>query len=383
MKIALVHSFYSSRNPSGENSAVNQQVVALESAGHEVALFSARTDELESNVAYPLVSAVRVATGRGRGPALDVFNPDVVHVHNLFPNYGTSWLGINKYPTVATMHNYRPMCAAGTLFRSGQVCTLCPDLGSSLPGLRHGCYKNKVSTLPLTIRPSFGKDAVLRNVERIIVLTEDMRERYLRLGLPEHKLSVVPNFVPDSLDVGVGSGGASWIYVGRFSEEKGILPLAQAWPHGKKLILVGSGELEEQLRAIKNPWVEVAGSLSRSEVVTRLQTSVGLVFPSKWFEGLPMVYIEALSVGLPVLAWSPSVVRQLVSVQGTGRVADGFALSEVLSEAERSFGRLRAHCRSVFEFNYTERAVVGKLERVYKEAITSFGARDDTRPTID
>jgi hypothetical protein len=84
----MVHSFYSSAQPSGENTVVLNEVDALRRAGHEVALFAAHTDELEGEVFYKLRSGMRVATGYGRNPlkAINDFSPDVVHVHNLFPN---------------------------------------------------------------------------------------------------------------------------------------------------------------------------------------------------------------------------------------------------------------------------------------------------------
>ena len=48
MKIAVVHSFYSTRQPSGENVVVQLQARALQEAGHEVSLIAAQTDRLES-----------------------------------------------------------------------------------------------------------------------------------------------------------------------------------------------------------------------------------------------------------------------------------------------------------------------------------------------
>lgn len=129
MKIAVVHSFYTAGKPSGENALVRDQVRALGAAGHTVELFAAHTDELARDPLYPLRAAARVASGRGNSPLarLREFAPDVVHVHNLFPNFGRSWVRHWVGPLVATLHNYRPMCAAATLYRAGAVCTSCPD----------------------------------------------------------------------------------------------------------------------------------------------------------------------------------------------------------------------------------------------------------------
>lgn len=92
IRIAMVHSFYSSRQPSGENAVVRAEVNALRRAGYEVELFAAHTDELEGDLLYPVKAAWRVATGRGRNPlkAIKDFSPDVVHVHNLLSNVGAA-----------------------------------------------------------------------------------------------------------------------------------------------------------------------------------------------------------------------------------------------------------------------------------------------------
>jgi len=39
---------------------------------------------------------------------------------------GSNWLKRWSGPLVATLHNYRPACAAGTLFRDGKVCEIRP-----------------------------------------------------------------------------------------------------------------------------------------------------------------------------------------------------------------------------------------------------------------
>ncbi|MFC9245981.1 hypothetical protein ACFT7S_18820 [Streptomyces sp. NPDC057136] len=69
MRIALVHSFYGSAVPGGENEAVCDQAAALHRAGHEVLVHAAHTDDLRTRPWYLLDCAVTVATGRGHSPA--------------------------------------------------------------------------------------------------------------------------------------------------------------------------------------------------------------------------------------------------------------------------------------------------------------------------
>lgn len=94
MKIAVIHSFYSSESPSGENSVVEAQVEALRSEGHDVALLRKDTDHESEGMFYAAKAALAAANvyGPSASRQLESFNPDVVHVHNLFPQLGSNWL---------------------------------------------------------------------------------------------------------------------------------------------------------------------------------------------------------------------------------------------------------------------------------------------------
>ena len=46
LRIALVHSFYRSDSPSGENAMVEAQAAALRRRGHEVRLLAASSDDV-------------------------------------------------------------------------------------------------------------------------------------------------------------------------------------------------------------------------------------------------------------------------------------------------------------------------------------------------
>lgn len=367
MRVAVVHSYYSSRQPSGENVVVDLQVAALRGAGHEVTLVQRRTDDLERSRLYPLTAAARVATGRGADPLEEIVasGAEVVHVHNLFPNYGRTWVRRCPVPVVATLHNYRPVCPAGTLFRDGASCTLCPDSGSARPAVTYACYRDsKAATVPVALGTRFADDPLLASARRIITLNDDMAATYAAVGVPAERLVTVPNFVADA---GSGTGGEGWVFVGRLSAEKGILPLVRRWPAGLPLRVVGSGPLEQEVAAAAGPSVELLGQRPQEEVRDLLRRADGLVFPSLWPEGLPTVYLEALSAGTPVLASPESVVGGLVAAQGTGRVMSG-ELAADLAAASAAFPALRARCREVYAAHYTEGAWVSSVEEVYAHA---------------
>jgi glycosyltransferase involved in cell wall biosynthesis len=375
MKIAVVHSFYTSATPSGENALVRDQVRALRAAGHQVELFDAHTDELARDPLHPLRAAARVASGRGNNPLsrLRAYAPDLVHVHNLFPNFGRSWVRHWDGPLVATLHNYRPMCAAATLYRAGAVCTRCPD-GEPWAALRYGCYRDsRAATLPLAWAGRHGvtRDPLLARADRLVVNSRLSERTYHSAGVPAERLVLVPNFVdaPQSGEArGVDNG--RWLVAARLTAEKGVLELLRQWPDHEPLDVVGDGELLAACRAAAPSRVRFLGLLDRSELCRRMPSWRGLVFPSRWYEVAPCVEAEALAAGLPILAFEGSSVAESVQERGTGLVTQwDKPLAPVLTEAATRFPSLRAHCRQVYADHFTERAWITRIARAYEEAV--------------
>ena len=396
LRIGIVHSFYASGQPSGENEAVRDQARALREAGHEVTVVGVHTDELAGARSYPLQAAATVAGGRGRTPiaALRGFNPDVVHVHNLFPNFARGWVRRWDGPLVATLHNYRPLCAGGTFYRSGETCTKCLD-GDRWAGFRHGCYReSRVATAPLAWanRGGAAKDPVLLRADRLVVLSDLSRRMYLRSGVDVGRMALIPNFVaepvpptpvtppsapiprPASCDGGDGGLGG-WVFVGRLTVEKGVLELLRRWPADEHLDVVGDGELLAAARATAPASVHFLGRMDRAELRRRLPGWRGLIFPSRCLEGAPLVEVEALAAGLPVLAFDGSSVAENVRAHGTGSVVSwDHPLPPALTAAGTGFPGLRTHCRRVFEDHFSERTWLRSTLEVYRAALSTRAA---------
>ena len=385
MKIALVHSFYRSGSPSGENIAVEGQARALEEAGHEVLLISRRSDDFAGDAFYSLQSGLTVATGVGPSPlpSIEKFDPDVVHVHNLFHNWGTTWLSQVQAPVVATIHNFRPVCSAGTLLRDGKFCELCPTSGSH-HAVKHGCYReSSIRTLPLAIASRKGRVSPLfERADSLVFLSERTRKMYDSFGLGfAQKSHVVPNFTdsPSSVVRTLRSvTSLSWVYVGRLSKEKGILELLRNWPPELSLRVVGSGPEERACRlAAEGKRVEFLGQQDRKAVDLVLGEARGLVFPSLCFESAASLsYLEAIARGLPVLALTGNAVADDVLDGGTGVVVSSlpdFARGIDAIEADHSGFSTRAEKR--FAEQFSKDVWIERIEGVYREAVA--GAKSD------
>jgi glycosyltransferase involved in cell wall biosynthesis len=85
---------------------------------------------------------------------------------------------------------------------------------------------------------------------------------------------------------------------------------------GRRLLVVGEGEMERTLRREAGPEVEFAGRLSREKVREHLQRCRALVFPGR--EDFGMVPVEAMACGTPVIALGAGGALETVVEGDTG-----------------------------------------------------------------
>jgi len=375
VRVAIVHSEYADGALSGENVTVEQQVDLLREAGHEVYV-EVRTTLVERHrPAYVPRTAWRVASGRGGAPsaALADFAPDVVHLHNLFPNFGNDWLDGWDGPVVATLHNFRYGCANGLLLRDGKPCTDCLT-GSSRAAVEHRCYRGSVAaTLPLAVatRGGFAHAPVIQRADRLVALAPHAREVFVRFGAPERRIDVVPHGIaPRHGESTPGSAPPRFIAVGRLSPEKGFDRLLRDWPAGYRLDIVGDGGEAGALRRISSADVRFLGARDQS---WRDEASgyTALVAPGvAWEAAVPRVAIEAWEAGLPVVAFDGGGAGAGVRSTGAGiTYQDAASLAAALTSVVEAGDRLRAHARATYEASFTPAAWIRAMEATYRAAI--------------
>jgi len=153
-------------------------------------------------------------------------------------------------------------------------------------------------------------------------------------------VEVVPNVTGAPLDLPDGAGLRKsradelveqkpfLLAVGRLRIRKGfeILLRAVATAHGRghrpRLVIAGDGERRDSLSALARDLgleasVRFAGRCSRSEVARLRRRATALVVPST-YEGMPLVVLEAMGDGVPVIASAVSGIPEVVVDEETG-----------------------------------------------------------------
>lgn len=365
----MVHSFYSQAQPSGENRVVEDQVEALESGGHHVRLIRRDTDELQSG-SYGVKTALSMLTGTGADPTSEIrsFRPDVVHIQNLHPNFSIKWCRSIRLPTVLSLHNYRAFCSNGLLYRDGSICLECPQHGDER-AVRHACYRDsRLATVPVAFSRGMFRREVLTSANAIVT-TSELSDRVVReLGGQDLPTFVIPNFGPDgpvtnpSLTV-----PSRWIALGRFTPEKGFVELLEEWPPAEPLLLIGDGPEDRQVRAAAaRVGVAVRRSVPREEMRAQLSASVGLVFPSRWFESDPQVVVEAMRLGIPIVALDVNAAAETIRRSGAGAVyGRDQTLVEALSQVSANRAEMSVAASDWYQNRWTKEAWLTGIEALY------------------
>ena len=132
------------------------------------------------------------------------------------------------------------------------------------------------------------------------------------------------------------AGNRHALFLGRLTEEKGVLLLAEAVKRAEMPVrFVGEGPMAGKITHI-NPKAELAGWVPADKVGDEFAQARVLVAPSLWLETGPMTVCEAAAAGLPAIVSDRMGAADWVQDGVSGRhVAQGdvYALEMALREA--------------------------------------------------
>lgn len=324
MKILFIHNSYQYRG--GEDTAVELEIAILREKGHKVALLHFENQpagSLKAKIKAGLNAFYNKHSAHKLTSEIAAFRPDIIHVHNLFFEASPSVLYAAKsagIPVVLTIHNYRMVCSNALLLRNNQVCELCIHHNFPLSGIAHKCYRNSASESALvTGITGIYKllDGWQKNLSAVIFLTEFMRQKLTGASftLPPEKCFVKPNFVPYT-DEGPLHREGFFLFAGRLSAEKGISILLKAFEATPdiSLMIAGEGPEAEAVKKLADRCanIQYVGRKTKDELMALMRRCRALVFPSIWYEGMPLTILEALASGTPVLASRLGAMKDII-----------------------------------------------------------------------
>jgi len=232
-------------------------------------------------------------------------------------------------------------------------------------------------------------EKIIRNADAAIALTEDMKRAMQEIC--HRDIFVVPNGISivdpvhDTNDERVQ--GNSILYVGRLEPVKGVRYLLMAMKRvhdtipGARLIIIGDGTERAMLEALSSQLgiqdcVRFGGEVPHEKVLTFMHQAGVFVLPSL-SEGFPMVIVEALSCGLPVVASRVGGIPEIITDGTNGYLVeakDAGALAErilVLVQDEHLRKKI-SDTNKEFVKKYSWEHVIVRLEEIYELSVAPY-----------
>ena len=385
MRILVLHNYY--LQPGGEDVVFQSETKLLRQNGHFVSEYT------ENNARIPKIGKVDLAvqtiwskkTYDNMLVLLDRERPDIVHFHNTFPLISASAYDACKekrVPIIQTLHNFRLLCPAATLFRDDNICEDCIGKTHLLPSIKHACYHGsrlQTSVLAIMLSLHRWKGTWENKVDLYIALTEFSRRKFIEGDLPEQKLIVKPNFVTDPGSRNGYTTGA--LFIGRLSHEKGIMVLLQSWNSIPEvpIDIIGDGPLANKVKEFEKDFGNVGfrtlGRYSRPDALSAMKNASFLVFPSSWYEGFPVTLVEAFACGLPVVASRLGGIAEIIDDGVTGLLftpGDPIDLASKVRwawEHPKEMAIMGENARKEYEIKYTPERNYHLLMGIYQRAI--------------
>lgn len=280
---------------------------------------------------------------------LEVFQPDVVHFHNIFA-LSAGFIDVCRMlgiPTVMTLHDYWPICIKNTMLTGSDE--ICRHNGLACLGCERMVSDAEPVLLP--VRNTLMK-LRLRQIDRFIAPSRYVAERFVDHGVPWERMRVIPYGIKTG---SFGPGGVRgprhgrcrivFGYIGYWGMHKGVEFLVRAirhlrWRHRCEVRIAGVGD---------PPYVAYLRTLSRDlDVgnVVRFMDRIphdrvaqwygeidALVLPAIWPENEPVTVLEAMAAGRPVIASAVGGLTEMIQDGKTGLLvppADAVALAKAM-----------------------------------------------------
>ena len=234
----------------------------------------------------------------------------------------------------------------------------------------------------------------LKFAKKIIALTKAIRNHLLLFGVPGDKIDVIPSAIDTKKFSPCGKNllKDKWsvsspviLYVGRFSEVKGIKYLMEAFPQvlkvvpDAKLVLVGGGPLDKEIRAYRERFhgsIFLAPYISNDDMPSVYEGCDVVVLPSLE-ERFGNVAIEAMACGKPVIGSCIGGMLDTIVHEETGLHIQPRNSNQIVDSVVRILkddklrDKLGKNARKRALEEYDSVIIANKIEKIYNEAILS------------
>jgi len=232
-----------------------------------------------------------------------------------------------------------------------------------------------------TYRP-FLEEA-FRGASSIITVSDALQASIRKFTSGDQQILTIPNMVDTGFFIPPAKRQRDPLVIlsiGRLEHEKGMDLVIRAFSRlvneipGARLRIVGQGPLEQQLRGMASKingadGIHFLGKLTPEQLLTELQQAKILAVASR-YEAFGVVFIEAMSTGLPVLAARSGGPETFVA-EMAGKLVESDSVSAVFEGLKNIYDYYEdydsASIRKYVEDHFSRREVMRKYARLIQE----------------
>ena len=232
---------------------------------------------------------------------------------------------LRKHPDVVHIH----FASGASNVRKIIMARLAMAFGANVIMHAHGGYYRQHWKEMSPAARSITLETLLR-AKRLVVLGEGWREFFESIGIPKHRIVVMPNPVvlPEEVPERAEDGKVRFVYFGLITPRKGVFDLVEAVarlsPECRAQVhftLAGNGEVTQLRERVTKlgvqDIVEVREWVDPAERDKLLASANAFVLPSHT-EGLPMSLLEAMAWELPPICTPVGSIPEYVINDANG-----------------------------------------------------------------
>lgn len=227
---------------------------------------------------------------------------------------------------------------------------------------------------------SKDKNGLIEAIEKIIksnlIYRENAKAYYKKFLSKDKKYDFQNEIYQKKMNIDRICNNREFVFIGRLDKGKGILELIEMWktlPSDYILYIYGNGECEKlinkTIKKYKN--INFCGFQKQSVILKKLERSIALVTPYKWYEGYPMTIAESFSIGVPVVSTDCGNAGDIVKSANAG-VCFSFkekkAFKKVLDEIYNNRGVYSKNALNYYYKNQTVKINYERLSDIYDKA---------------
>lgn len=337
--------------------------------------------KLSANIIYSLEAKSNISA------LIKNSKPDIAHVHMFQHQLSPSILHEIKksgIPIIYTTHDLKCMCPNYKMLCKGKICEKCKGL-KFYNCFFNKCVKNSSSKSMLSTVEMYIHNLlkVYDLIDIFVAPSKFFRDKLIEYGFDSSKIVYISNF----LDIEKYQPNYRYknyfIYLGRLSEEKGILTLVEsmkAVDAAAELWIIGTGPVENDVtelieRSNLQNKVRLLGFKSGIELAELIKNAMFGVIPSECYENAPYSALEMMAYGKPIIGANVGGIPELVDNEKTGmifRMGDpqdlAMKINKLVSNSEliQYYGE---NARNKLEENFNSTIHYQKIYSAYQTAI--------------